>query len=94
MAPPSLVSNGGDLAVRKSPAISRVSSVYSEVQNSRLGHPLALPSVFQTPFKVVDGSPSSAAGNPGPICCSFSVFLYTICICTISDGLYCVIVAV
>lgn len=60
MAPASLVSNGGN-----APVTSRVSSVYSEVQNSRLDHPLDLPSVFAKPFKVVDGSVTSAAGNPG-----------------------------
>ncbi|KVH96890.1 hypothetical protein Ccrd_001016 [Cynara cardunculus var. scolymus] len=67
MAPPSLVANGGDIAVGKLPVTSRVSSVYSEVQNSRLDHPLALPSVFAKPFKVVDGPSSSAAGNPDEI---------------------------
>ncbi|KAJ0791492.1 putative diphosphate--fructose-6-phosphate 1-phosphotransferase [Helianthus annuus] len=53
--------NGGG----KSPMTSRLTSVYSEVQNSRLDHPLALPSIFRNPFKVVDGPASSAAGNPG-----------------------------
>ncbi|KAL8268077.1 hypothetical protein R6Q59_001875 [Mikania micrantha] len=67
MAPPSLVANGGDSVAGKSPSISRVSSVYSEVQNSRLDHPLALPSVFAKPFKVVNGPSSSAAGNPDEI---------------------------
>ncbi|MFS7905042.1 putative diphosphate--fructose-6-phosphate 1-phosphotransferase [Helianthus anomalus] len=51
----------------KSPMTSRLTSVYSEVQNSRLDHPLALPSIFRNPFKVVDGPPSSAAGNPDEI---------------------------
>ncbi|KAI7740995.1 hypothetical protein M8C21_016561 [Ambrosia artemisiifolia] len=68
MAPPSFVTtNGADVTTVKPPSISRVSSVYSEVQNSRLDHPLALPSVFQKPFKVVDGPSSSAAGNPEEI---------------------------
>ncbi|GJZ51025.1 pyrophosphate--fructose 6-phosphate 1-phosphotransferase subunit beta [Tanacetum coccineum] len=63
MAPPSSLvsSNGGNVTT------SRVSSVYSEVQNSRLDHPLALPCVFDKPFKVVDGSVTSAAGNPDEI---------------------------
>lgn len=38
-------------------------SVYSEVQVSRIDHALPLPSVFKSPFKIVDGPPSSAAGN-------------------------------
>lgn len=38
-------------------------SVYSEVQVSRIDHALPLPSVFKSPFKIVDGRPSSAAGN-------------------------------
>ncbi|GJT78588.1 pyrophosphate--fructose 6-phosphate 1-phosphotransferase subunit beta-like protein [Tanacetum coccineum] len=60
--PPSLVlSNGGNVTT------SRVSLVYSEVQNSRLDHPLALPSFFDKPFKVVDGSVTSAIGNPDEI---------------------------
>ncbi|KAJ0264875.1 Pyrophosphate--fructose 6-phosphate 1-phosphotransferase subunit beta 2 [Hirschfeldia incana] len=45
------------------PASSRVPSVYSEVQVSRIDHALPLPSVFKSPFKIVDGPPSSAAGN-------------------------------
>ncbi|KAJ4876385.1 Pyrophosphate--fructose 6-phosphate 1-phosphotransferase subunit beta 2 [Raphanus sativus] len=45
------------------PGRSRVPSVYSEVQVSRIDHALPLPSVFKSPFKIVDGRPSSAAGN-------------------------------
>ncbi|KAF8086439.1 hypothetical protein N665_0625s0004 [Sinapis alba] len=45
------------------PASSRVPSVYSEVQVSRIDHALPLPSVFKSPFKIVDGPLSSAAGN-------------------------------
>lgn len=49
------------------PTTSRVTSVYSEVQASRIDHTLPLPSVFKNPFKIIDGPPSSAAGHPGPI---------------------------
>ncbi|RRT39280.1 hypothetical protein B296_00046705 [Ensete ventricosum] len=49
----------------KGPPLPRLASVYSEVQTSRLNHPLPLPSVLKGPFKLVDGPPSSAAGNPG-----------------------------
>ncbi|CAE6135704.1 unnamed protein product [Arabidopsis arenosa] len=49
------------------PANSRVTSVYSEVQASRIDHTLPLPSVFKTPFKIIDGPPSSAAGHPEEI---------------------------
>ncbi|URD93074.1 pyrophosphate--fructose 6-phosphate 1-phosphotransferase [Musa troglodytarum] len=51
----------------KRPAPPRLASVYSEVQTSRLNHPLPLPSVLKGPFKLVDGPPSSAAGNPDEI---------------------------
>lgn len=62
-----LVANGEIATVK--------SSVYSEVQNSRLDHPLPLPSVLRSAFKVVDGPPSSAAGNPDEIAKLFpSVF--------------------
>ncbi|RWW30940.1 hypothetical protein GW17_00004466 [Ensete ventricosum] len=56
----SALANGCD----KGPSPGRLSSVYSEVQTSRLNHPLRLPSVLKGPFKLVDGPPSSAAGNP------------------------------
>ncbi|XP_020590602.1 pyrophosphate--fructose 6-phosphate 1-phosphotransferase subunit beta [Phalaenopsis equestris] len=45
----------------------RLASVYSEVQTSRLNHSLPLPSVLKSSFKIVDGPPSSAAGNPEEI---------------------------
>ncbi|KAJ4976475.1 hypothetical protein NE237_001581 [Protea cynaroides] len=45
----------------------RYASVYSEVQTCRLNHPLPLPSVLKNPFKIVEGPPSSAAGNPDEI---------------------------
>ncbi|VVB07769.1 unnamed protein product [Arabis nemorensis] len=45
------------------PASGRGTSVYSEVQASRIDHSLPLPSVLKSPFKIVDGPPSSAAGN-------------------------------
>ncbi|PKI66373.1 hypothetical protein CRG98_013175 [Punica granatum] len=46
---------------------SRVAAVCSEVQASRIGHKLDLPSVLKTPFKIVHGPPSSSAGNPAEI---------------------------
>lgn len=55
------VSNG------RSAVPGRLADVYSEVQTSRLNHPLPLPSVLKSPFKIVDGGPSSAAGNPDEI---------------------------
>ncbi|CAL9060489.1 pyrophosphate--fructose 6-phosphate 1-phosphotransferase subunit beta-like [Musa acuminata AAA Group] len=51
----------------KSPSPGRLASVYSEVQTNRLHHPLPLPSVLKGPFKLLDGPPSSAAGNPDEI---------------------------
>ncbi|EOA20279.1 hypothetical protein CARUB_v10000587mg [Capsella rubella] len=48
-------------------AASRVTSVYSEVQASRINHTLPLPSVFKNPFKIIDGPPSSSAGHPEEI---------------------------
>ncbi|XP_043689176.1 pyrophosphate--fructose 6-phosphate 1-phosphotransferase subunit beta [Telopea speciosissima] len=48
-------------------ASGRLASVYSEVQTSRLNHPLPLPSVLKNPFNIVEGGPSSAAGNPDEI---------------------------
>lgn len=63
----SLLSNGDLASSVKSPGTGRYASVYSEVQNSRLDHPLPLPSVLGTSFKVVDGPPSSAAGHPEEI---------------------------
>ncbi|KAJ9689805.1 hypothetical protein PVL29_012466 [Vitis rotundifolia] len=60
---PSIDANGGASA-RNS---GRFAGVYSEVQTSRLNHSLPLPSVLKSPFKIVEGPPSSAAGNPGEI---------------------------
>lgn len=71
MAAAALVCNG-DV---KTPSTGRYTAVYSEVQNTRLDHPLPLPSVLKGPFKVVDGPPSSAAGNPDEIAKLFP-FLY------------------
>ncbi|CAL9194693.1 unnamed protein product [Musa hybrid cultivar] len=51
----------------KSASPGRLASVYSEVQTNRLHHPLPLPSVLKGPFKLLDGPPSSAAGNPDEI---------------------------
>lgn len=64
-----LVANGDFVAgnLSPAPAAGRVSSVYSEVQARRIDHVLPLPSVVRNPFKIVDGPPSSAAGNPDEI---------------------------
>ncbi|XP_057962081.1 pyrophosphate--fructose 6-phosphate 1-phosphotransferase subunit beta [Malania oleifera] len=65
-----VIANGGfAAALMSSPAsmTGRFASVYSEVQTSRLDHPLPLPSVLKKPFKIADGPPSSAAGNPDEI---------------------------
>ena len=77
---PALVRNG-DLAAGKPPATGRLTSLYSEVQNSRLDHALPLPSVIKNPFNIVDGPPSSAAGNPGPSYIYVCVFLFTYMFC-------------
>ncbi|XP_073132513.1 pyrophosphate--fructose 6-phosphate 1-phosphotransferase subunit beta-like [Henckelia pumila] len=45
----------------------RSASDYSQVQASRLEVSLPLPEVLRKPFNVVDGPPSSAAGNPDEI---------------------------
>ncbi|OWM85584.1 pyrophosphate--fructose 6-phosphate 1-phosphotransferase subunit beta [Punica granatum] len=66
---PAFVING-ELAGGKSATANnggRLASVYSEVQTSRIDHELPLPSVLKGSFKIVDGPPSSAAGNPGEI---------------------------
>ncbi|XVE87724.1 hypothetical protein DITRI_Ditri19aG0010900 [Diplodiscus trichospermus] len=65
--PPSLVTNGNVAAVPTATVAGRLASVYSEVQSSRIDHALPLPSVLRNPFKIVDGPPSSAAGNPDEI---------------------------
>ncbi|PKU82627.1 pyrophosphate--fructose 6-phosphate 1-phosphotransferase subunit beta-like [Dendrobium catenatum] len=49
------------------PSSGRLASVYSDVQISRLNHPLPLPAVLKSSFKIVDGPPSSAAGSPEEI---------------------------
>ncbi|XVF26108.1 hypothetical protein REPUB_Repub13aG0271400 [Reevesia pubescens] len=64
---PSLVTNGDASAVKTVAVAGRLASVYSEVQTSRIDHALPLPSVLRNPFKIVDGPPSSAAGNPDEI---------------------------
>ncbi|KAG6392360.1 hypothetical protein SASPL_146577 [Salvia splendens] len=66
MAAAAVVSNGNHAAVQ-APSTGRFASGYSEVQNSRLDHSLPLPSVLKSSLKVVDGPPSSAAGNPDEI---------------------------
>ncbi|GER57226.1 phosphofructokinase family protein, partial [Striga asiatica] len=48
-------------------APGRSASDYSELQASRLAVSLPLPEVLRKSFKVVDGPPSSAAGNPDEI---------------------------
>lgn len=64
---PTLLTNGDVSAGKSAPATvtSRVASVYSEVQATRIDHALPLPSVLRKPFKIVNGPASSAAGNPG-----------------------------
>lgn len=69
----SLNTNGNAAAFETGPVSGRFAAVYSEVQNSRIDHALPLPSVLRNPFKVVEGPPSSAAGNPGS---SFFFFVY------------------
>ncbi|GMI93287.1 hypothetical protein like AT1G12000 [Hibiscus trionum] len=59
--------NGGAAAFGTAPVSGRLASVYSQVQTSRIDHALPLPSVLRNPFKIVDGPPSSAAGNPDEI---------------------------
>nr|GLL23956.1 pyrophosphate--fructose 6-phosphate 1-phosphotransferase subunit beta [Ipomoea trifida] len=66
MAPAISLLANSDIASAKT-STGRYASVYSEVQNSRLDHPLPLPSVLRKPFKVVDGPASSAAGHPEEI---------------------------
>ncbi|KAG8482056.1 hypothetical protein CXB51_027058 [Gossypium anomalum] len=63
----SLNTNGNVAAFETGPVSGRFAAVYSEVQNSRIDHALPLPSVLRNPFKVVEGPPSSAAGNPDEI---------------------------
>lgn len=70
MSPSStVVGNGLVIAGNASPAAvpGRLASLYGEVQTARLNHSLPLPSVLINSFNVVDGPPSSAAGNPDEI---------------------------
>ncbi|KAK6127246.1 hypothetical protein DH2020_039009 [Rehmannia glutinosa] len=53
------------MAANGTTAPRRTASEYSELQASRLGFSLPLPEVLRNSFQVVDGPPSSAAGNPG-----------------------------
>ncbi|GKU89898.1 hypothetical protein SLEP1_g3970 [Rubroshorea leprosula] len=64
---PALLLNGDLATVKPASTTGRVSSVYSEVQSSRIDQSLPLPSVLKNPFKIVDGPRSSAAGNPDEI---------------------------
>lgn len=68
MSPP-FIANADVSAVNAAspPVIGRVASVYSEVQAQRIDQHLPFPSVLKNPFQIVDGPPSSAAGNPGNI---------------------------
>ncbi|KAK4392529.1 Pyrophosphate--fructose 6-phosphate 1-phosphotransferase subunit beta [Sesamum angolense] len=61
------------MAANGATARRRSSSDYSEVQASRLGTSLSLPDVLRNSFKVVDGPPSSATGNPDEIAKLFPV---------------------
>ncbi|KAH9619922.1 hypothetical protein KSS87_005944 [Heliosperma pusillum] len=60
------VANGGISTVKStSPAeFARYSTVYSELQRSRIEHSLPLPRVLAGNFNVIDGPISSAAGHP------------------------------
>ncbi|WCJ20141.1 Pyrophosphate--fructose 6-phosphate 1-phosphotransferase [Euphorbia peplus] len=64
MAPSFVLSGEIPSTVKSS---GRSASVYSEVQASRIDHSLPLPSVLRSPFKITQGPPSSAAGNPDEI---------------------------
>ncbi|KAL0286110.1 UNVERIFIED_CONTAM: Pyrophosphate--fructose 6-phosphate 1-phosphotransferase subunit beta [Sesamum calycinum] len=61
------------MAANGATARRRSSSDYSEVQASRLRTSLSLPDVLRNSFKVVDGPPSSATGNPDEIAKLFPV---------------------
>lgn len=89
MAPAAVVSNG-ITAVKSPPVTGRISTVYSEVQNSRKDHALPLPAVIKKEFSIVDGPDSSAAGNPG---CILSLFVY-ICVCNYVSYYVCVMIVV
>ncbi|KAJ6831305.1 pyrophosphate--fructose 6-phosphate 1-phosphotransferase subunit beta-like [Iris pallida] len=61
------MASGAPANVTKPPTTGRLTDVYSEVQTSRLNHSLPLPTVLRSPFKIVDGPKSAAAGNPDEI---------------------------
>lgn len=66
MSPPYIANADVSPVIPPSPSLTgRVSSVYSEVQAYRIDQPLPFPSVLKNRFQIVDGPPSSAAGNPG-----------------------------
>ncbi|XP_010244159.1 PREDICTED: pyrophosphate--fructose 6-phosphate 1-phosphotransferase subunit beta [Nelumbo nucifera] len=70
MSSSTLVIPNGDATIRQpapAPSPGRFAEVYSEVQTHRLKHSLPLPSVLKSPFKIVEGPPSTAAGNPDEI---------------------------
>ncbi|KAG6573474.1 Pyrophosphate--fructose 6-phosphate 1-phosphotransferase subunit beta, partial [Cucurbita argyrosperma subsp. sororia] len=68
MSPPFIANADVSLVNAASPpVIGRVASVYSDVQSHRIDQPLPFPSVLKNPFKIVDGPPSSSAGNPEEI---------------------------
>ncbi|KAL9236588.1 hypothetical protein vseg_011238 [Gypsophila vaccaria] len=60
------VANGG-VKSNTTAEVGRFSTVYSELQRSRIEHSLPLPRVLSGNFSVVDGPISSAAGNPDEI---------------------------
>uniref|UniRef100_A0A2P2JS00 Pyrophosphate--fructose 6-phosphate 1-phosphotransferase subunit beta n=2 Tax=Rhizophora mucronata TaxID=61149 RepID=A0A2P2JS00_RHIMU len=67
MAPSFVINADVAPAPKSARPTSRVASVYSEVQTSRIDFALPFPSVLKNPFKILDGPPSSAAGNPDEI---------------------------
>lgn len=68
------VANGDISVAKSSPTVGRFSTVYSELQRSRIDHSLPLPRVLNGNFTVVDGPKSSAAGNPGIYIYIFQTF--------------------
>ncbi|KAL0428463.1 UNVERIFIED_CONTAM: Pyrophosphate--fructose 6-phosphate 1-phosphotransferase subunit beta [Sesamum latifolium] len=65
------------MAANGATAPRRSTSDYSEVQASRLRTSLSLPDVLRNSFRVVDGPPSSATGNPGGLRLCFLYLLWT-----------------
>ncbi|KNA13684.1 hypothetical protein SOVF_114430 [Spinacia oleracea] len=61
------VANGDFSAGKSTPEAGRFSTVYSELQRSRIDHALPLPGVLTGNFTVVNGPNSSAAGSPDEI---------------------------